>query len=414
MENLCPVVIDRTGRDIHEEAARMRAQGPVARIELPGGVLAWSITGYDAVMRALADHRLSKDPRKHWTAFAAGEIGHDFPLIGWALMENLSTAYGSDHSRLRRLIAKAFTPRRVEAMRSGVEKIAADLLDELAAAAPDEVVDLKARYAHPLAARVIGDLIGVPERARAGVLPGSDAHVDTTRTAEDLAADAERRRREMRELIEAKRRAPADDLTTDLISAQDNGSQLNDTELLSTLLLLLGTGTEPVTNLVTNTVRALLIHPGQRELLAAGHVSWEEVIEETLRAEAPVAHLPFRFAVEDIEIGGVTIRKGEPVLIAFAAAGRDPAVHGASADRFDATRADKAHLSFGHGIYRCIGMPLGWMETEIALRALFDRFPGLTLGVPPEEIEGQGTFIMNGCRTLPVRLNGRDRARQRV
>lgn len=404
MDNHAPIVIDRTGSNIHAEAARIRARGPVARIELPGGVLAWSITGYEAARQALADPRFSKDPRKHWTAYANGEISPDFPLIGWVLMENLTTSHGKDHSRLRRLISKAFTPRRVQAMRSGVAAVIDDLLDSLEKDAPGPV-DLKARFAHPLASRVVSALIGVPEEARLGMLRGGEANVDTTNSSEETAADVEQAHEQMARLIAEKRRNPGDDLTTDLIAAQEeDGSRLNDTELMGTLLLLLATGTEPVTNLITNTVRTLLAHPRQRELVTGGRVSWTEAIEETLRLEAPVAHLPFRFATEDVEIAGVTIARGDPVLMGYAGVGRDPEVHGESADRFDVTRPDKRHLSFGHGIYRCIGMPLARQETEMALPALFERFPGLSLAVPAEEIEPQPTFIMNGVRALPVHL----------
>jgi 2-hydroxy-5-methyl-1-naphthoate 7-hydroxylase len=406
MERRCPVVVlDPAGTDIHAEAARIRANGPVSQVEIPGGVLAWSITGYDAARQALADQRFSKDPRKHWTAYLDGRIGADFPLIGWVLMDNLTTTHGSDHSRLRRLTANAFTPRRVEAMRSSIEKVAAALLDELAATGPGGVVELKASYAHPLPAQVICDLFGVPAGSRAQMLRGGEVNVDTTITPEQAAANVEQWHREMQEFVEAKRRNPGDDLTSDLIAAQaEDGSRLSDSELVGTLHLLLATGTEPVQNLVTNAVHALLIHPAQRELAVTGQAAWRDVIEETLRVEAPVAHLPFRFATEDIEIGGVTIARGDPVLIGFAGIGRDPAVHGLGADRFDLTRADKEHLSFGHGVYRCIGMPLALMEAEIALSALFDRFPDLTLAVSPDAVEPQVTFIMNGRRALPVRL----------
>ncbi|MER8267874.1 cytochrome P450 [Streptomyces griseus] len=405
VESRCPVVIDRTGQNIHAEADRLREQGPVARVELPGGVRAWSVTGYDVALSVLGDQRFSKDPRKHWTAYANGEIGDDFPLIGWVLMDNLTTAHGSDHSRLRRLTAKAFTPRRVGAMRSAIEQACTELLDELAESGPGDKVDLKARFAHPLPARVICDLVGVAPQDRAAMLRGGEVNVDTTTSPEDAAANVERWHQEMHEFVESKRRTPGDDLTSDLIAAQEeDGSRLSPSELVGTLHLMLGTGTEPVMNLIANAVHLLLTHPEQRAELRAGRISWDDVIEETLRAEAPVAHLPFRFPTEDVEIGGVTIPRGDPVLIAFAAAGRDPAVHGPSAGRFDPSRADKAHLAFGHGIYRCIGMPLAREEARIVLPALFTRFPDLDLAVAPEDIEPQGSFIMNGLRTLPVRL----------
>lgn len=407
MDIRCPVVIDPAGTDIYAEATRIREQGPVGRIVLPGGVLGWSVTGYEAAKQVLSDPRFSKDPRKHWTAYVNGEIGEDFPLIGWVLMENLTTMHGKDHTRLRRLTAGAFTPRRVEAMRRKIEKIAEDLIDGFASAQPGEAVDLKAHYAHPLPAQVICDLFGVPAESRAVVLRGGQVNVDTTITPEEAAANVEQWHREMLEFVETKRRNPGDDLTTDLIAARDEGSQLSDTELVGTLHLLLATGTEPVMNLITNAVWMLLTHPDQRELVRSGRVSWQDVIEETLRAQAPVAHLPFRFATEDIEVGGVTIPKGEPVLVHFAAAGRDPDLHGETADRFDVTRANKEHVSFGHGVYRCIGSSLALLEAEIALSTLFRRFPDLTLAVPPEAIEPQITFIMNGRRSLPVHLTAR-------
>lgn len=405
MEDRAPVVIDRSGRDIHAEAARIRARGPVTRIELPGGLAAWSVAGYEEARRALADPRFSKDPRKHWPPLAEGAVAEDFPLIGWVLMDNLTTAHGDDHHRLRKLVVKAFTPRRVEAMRAGIETATAELLDGLVAAAPGEVIDLKERFAHPLPARVICDLFGVAPGDRARLLRGGEVNVDTTVDAADAAANVEQWHREMQEFVDSKRRAPGDDLTSDLIAARDDAARLSDSELVGTLHLLLATGTEPVMNLIANAVRALLTDREQLRFVRQGRVTWEDVIEETLRAEAPVAHLPFRFATEDIELGGVTIARGEPVLVNFAAAGRDRAVHGASADAFDATREDRTHLSFGHGIHRCIGMPLARMEARIALPALFERFPDLTLAVAPEEIEPQVTFIMNGVLRLPVRLS---------
>jgi 2-hydroxy-5-methyl-1-naphthoate 7-hydroxylase len=405
MQNVCPVVIDHAGTDIHAEGERIREQGPVGLVELSEGVRAWSITGYEAGKEALSDQRFSKDARQHWTAFVNGEIDPEFPLIGWALMENLTTTYGNAHSRLRRLVAKAFTPRRVEGMRPAIDKIIAGLLDGLASSAPGEVVDLKVRYAHPLASEVMFDLIGIPAAARATILRGGEAQVDTTMTEEEIAASVGQVIQEMAALVDAKRRAPADDLTSDLLAAQEeDGSRLTDAEMVGTLLLLLATGTEPVTNLVTNSVLALLAHPEQRQLVTAGQATWHDAIEETLRAEPPVAHLPFRFAVEDIQIGDVTIPAGEPVLMNFAAMGRDPAIHGATAGRFDMTRPSKEHLSFGHGPYRCIGMPLGRLETETAVIALFERFPDLTLAVPVADVRPQNTFIMNGRNELPVLL----------
>lgn len=405
MEDRCPVVLDRTGEDVHGELRRIRDQGPVTRVELPGGVLAWSITGYECVRAALSDRRFSKDPRKHWPAYAADELGPDFPLISWVEMDNMTTAHGDDHSRLRKLVAQAFTPRRVEAMRPRVEKTVAHLLDEMEKTAPGETVDLKARFAHPLPAQIICDLFGVPEESRPGILLGLELDVDTTLSSEEAAANVEQWQRDIQKFVEDKRLSPGDDLTSGLIDAQEAGQgRLTESEIVGTLNLMLGVGTEPVQNLICNAVRSLLTDAEQLAHLREGRVGWAEVLEETLRVEAPVAHLPFRFPVEDVEMGGVTIPRGEPVLIGFAAAGRDPDVHGEDAERFDALRADKEHLSFGHGIYRCIGTSLARLEAGIALSALFDRFPDIALAVPSAELRPQGTFIMNGNEGLPVRL----------
>jgi cytochrome P450 len=403
-----PVVIDPAGTDIHAEAARIRAQGPVCRIELPGGVLAWSITGYALVKQALADHRFSKDARRHWPALTDGTIGPDFPLIGWAVMENLSTSYGDAHARLRGLTVKAFSPRRVAAMRPRVGQTVTAILDDLTGtSARGAVTDLKSAFALKLAAEVICDLIGIPQGARGTILRSAKATVDTTLPPEQVAAVAAEVVGEIRALVAIKQQEPADDLASDLIAVREaDGTRLSGTELVTTLMFLIGVGTEPVANLLTNTVLALLADPAQRELVMTAKASWADAIEESLRADAPVAHLPFRFPVTDIEIGGVTIRAGEPVLVNFASAGRDHAVHGASSCQFDVLREDKDHLSFGYGSYSCIGMPLARLEAETALPALFERFPGLSLAVPAPDLAPQATFIMNGRRELPVYLTG--------
>src|SRR5262249_28800766 len=173
------------------EGARLRAQGPVAEVTLPGGVRAWSVVGHDLVRDVLADPRFAKDARRHWPPFIRGEINEEFPLIGWVLMDNMTTADGADHARLRQLTATAFTLRRSEAMRPQVEQIAADLLDQLAACAPDEVVDLKGQYAYPLPTRVICDLFGVPEHLRREVMRGGEVNTETTISHEEAVANVE-------------------------------------------------------------------------------------------------------------------------------------------------------------------------------------------------------------------------------
>jgi cytochrome P450 len=400
-----PIVLDPTGSDVHAEAAKLRGYGPVAEVELPGGVRAWSVVGYETVRKVLADDRFAKDAHKHWPAFMNGEIGDDFPLIGWVLMDNMTTRDEAAHARLRNLTAKAFTLRRSEAMRPQVERITRELLDDLSDVKPGEVVDLKDRYAYPLPTKVVCELFGVPENMRRAVMRGGEVNVDTTISHEEAVANVEEWHGAMYDLIEMKRKDPADDMLSKLITSREaDGSKLTDSELAGTLHLMLGAGSETTTNLISKAIVALLTHPEQLEMVLDGRVPWRDVIEETLRVESPIAQLPFRFTTEQVEIAGVTIPKGDPVLMGFAASGRDPERHGDSADTFDITRDDKEHLSFGHGIHHCLGAPLARIEAQVGLPALFERFPNLALGVPAEQVVPQGTFLLNGFATLPIRL----------
>jgi cytochrome P450 len=401
----CPVVLDRYGADVHGEADRLRERGPVTRIELPGGVLAWSVNSYAMVKQVLGDpQRFGKDP-KNWPAYVHGEIPSDWPMIGWVVMDTMTTNDDPAHARLRSLLMKAFTARRVEAMQPRIREIVNDLLDTMASVTPGEVVDLKANYCKALPAQLMCELFGVPEESRKEVLQGGITNIDTRISPEEAEANVAQWHVAITQLIEEKKRNPADDLASALIAArEEDGSRLSESELMGTLHLLLGAGSETLMNALSHTILAVLDDPTLRQQVESGQVSWDDVLEETLRVESPVAIFPFRYAKERVEIGGVTIEKGDVLLISFIGAGRDPAVHGDSATRFDVHRADKTHISFGYGIHYCMGVPLAKLAASICLPALFERFPDITLSVPRSELEPQGTFIMNGHLTLPVRL----------
>ncbi|MGI5208845.1 cytochrome P450 family protein [Spirillospora sp. CA-108201] len=399
-----PHVIDPAGSDVQGEAAKLRARGPVTPVELPGGVVAWAVTGQEQLKRLLADPRVSKDPNLHWTKWISGEVGEDWPLSLWVSVRNMFTAYGDEHRRLRTIISRAFTPRRTEALRPDVEEITRSLLDDLAAA-PGGRADLREAFAYPLPIEVICRLFGIPDETRPALRHCVDGIFNTGQTPEEALANQVEMYGILQDFVAFRRREPADDLAGVLISSRDEeGSRLSEQELVDTLILMIAAGHETTVNLLDQAIAALLTHPEQYALVRSGEVPWSEVIEEALRWQAPVMNLPLRYAVEDIEVDGVTIGKGEAILAAYGAAGRDLALHGDDADLFDIRRANKEHISFGHGVHFCVGSHLARMEAEIALPALFGRFPDLALAVGPAELKPVASFISNGHRDLPVVL----------
>lgn len=405
-DQICPITLDRSGKDVQGELVALRDQhGSVARVELPGGIEAWSVLGHDLVKQVLSDPRLLKDPRKHWPFFLQGHIPEDWPLMNWVVMDNMTTRDGDDHTRLRLPLSNTFTPRNVLAYQPVMERAAQRLVDLLARQPRDRPVDIKALFNFPYPADVICSLFGVPEEDREAALYGGIVNAATDYEGADVVASIDQYHAFMTDLVYLKKREPGDDLTTELLQARDeNGSGLTDEELIGTLHLMLGAGSETVMNLLGHIIVNLLTDPEQLRLVNSGQVSWLDVIEEGLRNDCPVANLPFRFATEDLELGGTLIREGEAVMVAFASAGRDPELHGETASQFDASRQDKTHLSFGYGRHFCIGSNFARLEAEIALPLIFDRFPNMTLAVPREDLPAQGTFIMNGHGAIPVVL----------
>ncbi|MEU5580650.1 cytochrome P450 [Streptomyces huasconensis] len=406
-----PVVLDPTGVGLHDEHRRLRAHGPAVRVDILG-VTAWSVTDPALLKKLLTSENVSKDARAHWPRFE--EVVQSWPLALWVAVQNMFTAYGADHRRLRRLVAPAFSARRIAALEQVVETMVTGLLDDLdtllstRSGEPHEPVDLREHLAYPLPISVIGHLMGVPAERRSAFRALVDGVFDTTLTAEQSTANTGRLYEALDQLIAAKRAEPGEDMTSLLITARDeegDGSRLSDAELRDTLLLMISAGYETTVNVIDQAVTQLLTHPDQLDHIRAGRVGWGDAVEETLRHEPAVKHLPLRFALSDIGLpGGQIIAKGEAILASYAAANRHPDWHGETADAFDLTRAPKDHLAFGYGIHFCLGASLARLEVATALRMLFERFPGIELAVPVEELKPLPSLISNGHQTLPARL----------
>ncbi|MEU9982351.1 cytochrome P450 [Streptomyces sp. NPDC050856] len=399
-----PIVLDPFVTDLDGESAALRAAGPLARVELPGGVPAWAVTHHAEARELLTDRRLVKDIEV-WGAWRRGEIPADWPLIGLANPgRSMLTVDGEDHRRLRALVAQALTPRRVERMRERIRELTDGLLDALAAHEPGATVDLKAEFAYPLPMYVVSDLMGIDPADHPRLKVLFDKFFSTQTPPEEVGATLEELAGMMRAVVAARRAEPGDDLTSALIAASEGGDRLTDEEVVSTLQLMVAAGHETTISLIVNAVVNLSTHPEQRELVRSGRVGWDAVVEETLRFSTPTSHVLFRFATEDVEVGDRVLPRGEALIVSYAAIGRDERQHGPTAGVFDVTRSPNRHISFGHGPHVCPGAALSRLEAGIALPALYERFPGLDLAVPVSGLRNKPVVTQNDLFDLPVRL----------
>ncbi len=404
-----PHRMDPSGGCPHASNARLLERGAVTSVILPGAVEGMAVLGHDALKEFLAHPDVAKDAR-HFSALQEGAIADGWPLKTFATVQGMTTADGADHRRLRSLVSKAFTTRRVEELRPRVEALTASLLDGLdrAADAGGGVADLRTHFALPLPMGVICELLGVGAEHHDRL-----HHLSNRIVATDIApAEAVAANREMVEVLSAaaaaRMESPGDDLISALIAAREaDGDRLGPHELIGTLMLMVIAGHETTLNLITNAVRALCTHRDQLDLVLSGRASWADVVEETLRWDSPVSYFPFRYPTRDLTLDGTVIPKGTPVLAGYSAAGRDEKAHGPDAGRFDVTRGGGTrHLSLGHGAHYCLGAPLARMESTVALAQLFARHPRLDLAVPEAELPRHASFVGNSVRALPVRLHG--------
>jgi cytochrome P450 len=377
--------------------ARLRESRPVVPVWMPDFGRVWLITRYADVRAALADPRVVNQP--------SDSPGGGASVPGTATgVHALLNTDPPDHTRLRRLVQKAFTPRRAAQLRPRTEEIAAGLLDELAASG--DVVDLLDGYARPLPITVISELLGVPVRDREWIWvtvtdygKGGD---ELQRVPRELAAY-------FAALVAAKRAEPGDDLLSALTVAHDSAdgdgtdTALTATELLSAAYHLVMAGFDTTVNLIASGTLALLTHPEEMARLRQDPSLLPAAVEELLRFTSPVNHVTVRFTTEDLPVGDVVIPAGERVLIATSSADRDPSQF-PDPDRLDLGRDSAGHVAFGHGIHYCVGAPLARMEAEVALGALLTRFPELSLAVAPHELRWRPVSLMNGLESLTVRL----------
>jgi cytochrome P450 len=401
-----PHRLDPSGTDPHPVNERLRERGAAVPLLLPGDVAAYAVTRHRELKEFLGDPDVAKNAC-HFAALQRGEIPEGWPLTTFATVHGMTTADGADHRRLRSLVSRAFTPRRIEALRPRVEELTGQLLDDLesAAAAHGGVADLRRYVAFPLPMSVICELLGVSGELTGRLHVLSNRIVSTDIEPEHVLAANRELLAVLAQVVAEHRESPdRDDLTAALLAAQEeDGDRLSGEELVGTLLLLIVAGHETTLNLVTNAVRALFAHPDQLELVRAGKADWVDVVEETLRYDSPVSYFPFRYPTRDLDVDGTVIPAGTPVLAAYSAAGRDPRAHGPRADRFDVTRPPSRHLSFGHGPHYCLGAPLARLEASTALRQLFTRFPHLEPAQDDGSLPRHRSFVGNSVHRLPVR-----------
>jgi cytochrome P450 len=373
---------------------RLRAEDPVHHSPLGF----WVLTRYPDVLAMLRDPRLIKEPI---AAFVAARFGVAVPPgLGLSMLDRDPP----DHTRLRGLVSKAFTPRALERLRPEIQQIVDGLLDEVRGRGS---MDLIEEFAYPLPVRVICEMLGVPvkdhERFKAwglDIARGLDAIMLPPDSPVGQRSVSGRRAlaEYFRELIAERRAAPRDDMLSALIAAEEAGDTLNEEELLATCILLLVAGHETTVNLIGNGMLALLRHPAELRKLRDNPRLIGSAVEELLRFDGPVQRTA-RIPSEDITIGGQTIGKGEMVMPFLGAADRDPTQF-PDPDRLDITRSDNRHIAFGMGIHFCLGAPLARMEGQIAINTLLARLPRLTLAT--DQPRFRQSLTLRGLEALPV------------
>lgn len=377
--------------------AHLRAQAPVYRTRLAFWLPAWLVTRYGDVLTVLKDERFSNDfsSRIPWLPRSTRPL--------YRILLNLDPP---DHTRLRALVSKAFTPRMVERLRERIQNVCDDLLDSAPASGR---MDLVRGFALPLPLTIIADLLGIPRQDRRGfnawskrvAAMSSGAVLDMLRAQPYLWLFF----RYFRKLVALRRAEPQDDLVTALVQAEEAGDKLSEDELIAMIGLLLLAGYETTVNLVASGALALIQHPEQRDRLQRNPELGPAAIEELVRYTSPLEFASPRIAREDVTIGSVTIPRGAFVLAVLGSANHDESEF-PHPEALDITRVPNRHLAFGMGAHFCLGAPLARLEGEIALTTLFRRFPDLGLAEAPESLRWRRGLAIRGLERLTVALHG--------
>jgi cytochrome P450 len=392
---------DEFFQDTHAAVELLRAEAPARPVVTPRGMRAWLVTSYEDARSVLADPRVNKDSAKAQQLFARqASVTPDPDAAGPSLVNHMLNADPPDHTRLRKLVNKAFTSRTVARLRPRIEAIADELLDAMEGHGE---VDLMEKFASPLPITVICELLGVAEGERKQFARWSNAILSSSATAAEMQETGLLMVGYLTSLIESKREVSSEDLLSDLVHASDDGDQLSQGELLAMAFLLLVAGHETTVNLIGNGVLSLLRHPKQLAKLRKDPTLLPNAVEELLRYEGPVNIATLRFTSEPIQLGDVEIPEGEFVMVSLLGANRDEERF-PGADRLNISRKATGHLAFGHGIHYCVGAPLARLEAEVAIGRLLARFGDLSLAEGPETLRWRQSTLVHGLDRLPVRL----------
>jgi cytochrome P450 PksS len=367
---------------------------------LPDGQTAVLVTRYDDVVSVLRDERFCKD---RVNALTPGQLRKQpwMPSFFKPLLHNMLDTDRPNHTRLKGLVQKAFTPQRVLELRGRIESLADELLESIG---ERHRFDLIGDFALPLPSTVIAEMLGVPVEDRHKFHRWSNALVSSSGSTWEtlrIVPPVWSFLRYVRKLIAQRRRSPQSDMITALVEARESGDQLSEDELVAMIFLLLVAGHETTVNLIGNGILALLEHPAQLQLLREEPTRIETAVEELLRFASPLDTATERYTAEPVELAGVRLPRGSLVLAGISSANRDESQF-PRGDEMDITRDPNRHLSFGLGIHFCLGAPLARLEGQIAIDKLLNRFPDLQLAVPSSSLTWRRGMVLRGMVSLPL------------